>query len=1096
MTARTLTLKGSDAGRYYVERELGYYLDQSEPPGQWLGGGAARLGLRGAVDEDDFLALMGGLDPRSGQLLGTGHTETTTRGFDVTCSAPKSVSVLFAFGDEDARAQVLAAHDAAVSAVVGWIEDHAHCRYRVNGEVCVFDAEGIVVAAFRQHSSRALDPQLHTHVIIPNRVLSPDGRWLALDARTIKQDQQTLSRLYHAGLRSELTARLGVRWKTPKNGIAEIRDVPDTVLEEFSQRSEAIGDRIEAKVDRFIDQFDRLPTPRERWRLEREAVLDTRPPKQDADPRSLHDEWSNRLIDLGCSSKRLVHGALSRQQGVAHIDEPTRDEMAEDALAVLASKQSTWRLAEVVRELAAAVPTDLAVPASELGRFLDSLAEELTVSNMVDLSRPVPAGTTRRRDGRPVTEGAAERILTTPEILSQEERLLALAERRLAAGGDDHQVEAVELLAPAQRTLATAAAGDRPLVLAVGPAGTGKTTALRPAVDQLRSEGRAVFGVAPSAAAAEALRVDAGVDADTLDKLLIEHHLDRPPDHRYDLPAGSTVIVDEAAMVSTDRLAELFDLAERRTWRLVLVGDPLQFSAVGRAGMFGHLVETFEAIELGRVHRFNEAWEASASLRLRRGDVTVLDDYEHHGRLRGGTERRMRIAAVEAWWQARERGESAALTASTNASVVALNHEAQRRRLQAGQLDCAGPSVQVGPYELHPGDVVATRHNDRRLLTDRHQMVKNRDRWVITDVHPDRSLTVEGRTGRVHLPSDYVKDHVQLAYAETSHASQGRTVDRSFLFLDGPAGAAGVYVPMTRGRESNEAFIVVRGEESPTDVLTDALSRTWTDRPAVAVRADRPLPRSQQDSDGSSGRPLEAGELRSLMNRVAALDWEIGLARSGVPMARHQVDELARRRAHLERSVRDLEAGLRTAKATEERLDRPLSRRRYQDELRRCRAEVKWIPYALARDQDELATVAVREVVARKKLVRAEAAVTRVPQLEAEQTVVLYALAADAGARANLPTALLPTTVRAAVGERPAAGGPLGLWEDAAGRLAQHHAAFESPSTTVDRQQFRSFDDPYEVSNRAAVQALERLDRALGRQPEVEPPHRSLGLSL
>lgn len=469
MTARTLTLKGSDAGRYYVERELGYYLDQSEPPGQWLGGGAARLGLSGAVDEDDFLALMGGVDPRTGQLLGSAHTETTTRGFDVTCSAPKSVSVLFAFGDEDARSQVVGAHDAAVSAVVGWIEEHAHCRYRVNGEVCVFDAEGIVVAAFRQHSSRALDPQLHTHVVIPNRVLSPDGRWLALDARTIKQDQQTLSRLYHAGLRSELTARLGVRWKTPKNGIAEIRDVPDAVLDEFSQRSEAINDRIETKVDRFIDTFDRHPTPQERWRLQREAVLDTRPPKQDADPRSLHDEWDERLTDLGFASERLVLGALARQQGAAHIDEPTKEEMAEDALAALVSKQSTWRAAEVVRELAAAAPTDLAISASELSRYLDSLAEDLTVSNMVDLSRPVPAGATRRRDGRPITEGAAERILTTPEVLSQEERLLALAERRLAAGGDDHLVEAIDHLTPAQRTLATAAAGDRPLVLAVGP---------------------------------------------------------------------------------------------------------------------------------------------------------------------------------------------------------------------------------------------------------------------------------------------------------------------------------------------------------------------------------------------------------------------------------------------------------------------------------------------------------------------------------------------------------------------------------------------------------------------------------------------------
>src|SRR5690606_10187896 len=117
----------------------------------------------------------------------------------------------------------------------------------------------------------------------------------------------------------------------------------------------------------------------------------------------------------------------------------------------------------------------------------------------------------------------------------------------------------------------------------------------------------------------------------TIDKLLVEHSLDRPPDHRYDLPVGSTVVVDETAMVPTPRLAGLLELAERRQWRLAMIGDPLQFAAVGRSGMFGHLVDTFGAIELDRVHRFHHDWERQASLRLRRGDATVIDTYEQQG---------------------------------------------------------------------------------------------------------------------------------------------------------------------------------------------------------------------------------------------------------------------------------------------------------------------------------------------------------------------------------------------------------------------------------------------------------------------------------
>ena len=171
----------------------------------------------------------------------------------------------------------LAAHDIAVAAVAGWIEAHAHTRFRIAGEVAVVDAEGMVAAGFRQHTSRTADPQLHTHVVIANRVRSPDGRWLALDARTIKLDQRTLSALYHAGLRAELTARLGVGWDVPVHGIAELAAIPEVLRVEFSQRTGALQRRVDEKLDRFAESMGREPTVRERWRLEREAVLDSRP---------------------------------------------------------------------------------------------------------------------------------------------------------------------------------------------------------------------------------------------------------------------------------------------------------------------------------------------------------------------------------------------------------------------------------------------------------------------------------------------------------------------------------------------------------------------------------------------------------------------------------------------------------------------------------------------------------------------------------------------------------------------------------------------------------------------------------------------------
>lgn len=1093
MTARTTTLKGSDAGRYYVEDELGYYLDRGEPPGRWQGSAPARRGLSGDVDEDDFLALMAGLDPSSGQLLGSAHGEDTVRGYDVTCSAPKGVSVLLAVGDEDTRRAVLDAHDTAVGAVVDWIERHAHCRYRVDGKVRVVDAEGILAAVFRQHTSRALDPQLHSHIVIPNRVPSPDGRWLALDARTIKVDQQTLSRLYHAGLRSELTRRLGLRWHEPENGIAEVAGVPEDVLWEFSQRTVAIDQRIEDELDRFHETFDRAPTPRERWRLERDAVHDTRPQKEDTDPVSLEAEWRERLDGLGVDAHDLMTNVTGLAQGLDRIDALRRAGIAQAGLAALGEMQSTWRHAEVVRELAAAVPTRVAVPAEDLARWLDDLADQVIAARCVDLSRPAPPGTPVRRDGRPVTEAATDRLLTTPEILAQEERLQALAERRLAAGGNDHLVERTEDLTPAQQHLATAVAGERALVLAVGPAGTGKTSALRPAVEQLRREGRAVFGVAPSATAAEVLAVDTGVEADTIDKLLVEHRLDRPPDHRYDLPAGTTVVCDEAAMVSTQRLAELFELAEQRAWRLVLVGDPMQFSAVGRSGMFGHLVGSFDAIELGRVHRFEHRWEAEASLRLRRGDTTVVEEYEREGRLHGGTHRRMRAAAVDAWWDAIGRGESASLTATTNASVIDLNHEAQRRRLEAGQLDPQSRNLTVGPYRLHPGDWVTTRHNDRDLVTDRLLMVKNRDRWTVEAVHRDGSLTVEGRSGRVRLPAAYVAQHVELAYAQTSHASQGRTVDRSFLYLDGPTGAAGIYVPMTRGRQSNEAFVVLQGEETPADVVAEALTRIWIDRPAIAVRAEMQRGRHDDGDDKPVlSRPLPGREVRRLLERAADLDRAISGASVGLDIAERGRAQLADQRAATERSLAEGEARLAEARAVLERFDKPLVRRRHLVEVEGARRLVGWLPGSIERDRADLAELADRIAAAEERVRQESARCDEVPALEAERREVERRLDGDAVARAS---DLLTEATFDRVGPRPRDAAAAALWDEAAGRLAQHQAAWEV-SEGAGRRPQPFGDDAYALSHRAAVATAERLDRALGRQPEIEPPHRSLGLSL
>jgi hypothetical protein len=230
--------------------------------------------------------------------------------------------------------------------------------------------------------------------------------------------------------------------------------------------------------------------------------------------------------------------------------------------------------------------------------------------------------------------------------------------------------------------------------------------------------------------------------------------------------------------------------------------------------MFSHLTATYGAIELDQVHRFESRWERAASLRLRNADPTVLVEYDRRGRLHDGTPTDMQLQILEAWRQARARGEDVAVMANRTATVTHLNQLAQHTRIRDGELNPSGPTLTVGDQQLLVGDEVVTRHNQRRLRTDRGATVKNRDHFTITAIHNDRSVTVTGRSGTVRLPARYVAQHVELGYAQTSHATQGRTVDTALLYLDTPTDTRGVYTPMTRGR----------------------LARDWIDQPALARR--------------------------------------------------------------------------------------------------------------------------------------------------------------------------------------------------------------------------------------------------------------------
>jgi conjugative relaxase-like TrwC/TraI family protein len=249
-----LTLAALEPGKaqYYLDTVASgvedYYTGAGEAPGRWIGRSSERLGLTGEVDGDDLHTVLASLDPATGERLTRAQGAPKVPGFDATFSAPKTVSLLFALGSPEVADEVRAAHDLAVERTLRVLEDETARARRGKGGLTQVPGEGFVATAFRHRTSRAGDPQLHTHVLVANVVYSPeDGRWSALDARPLYGWAKTAGYLYEAQLRAELTRRLGVEWDRPINGISDVVGIDREVVWEFSQRRQQIEDHLDER---------------------------------------------------------------------------------------------------------------------------------------------------------------------------------------------------------------------------------------------------------------------------------------------------------------------------------------------------------------------------------------------------------------------------------------------------------------------------------------------------------------------------------------------------------------------------------------------------------------------------------------------------------------------------------------------------------------------------------------------------------------------------------------------------------------------------------------------------------------------------------
>jgi conjugative relaxase-like TrwC/TraI family protein len=858
-----------------------YYTGAGEAPGNWMGSGTTALGLRGEVAPDDLRAVLAGLSPKDGSPLSGRHAGASrVSGFDLTFSAPKSVSVLWGLSHSETSAAVRAAHDGAVAEGLEYLERHATVARRGVGGERRIETSGLVAAAFVHRTSRNGDPQLHTHVLAANVVLGSDGRWSSPDARLLYFHARTAGFVYQASLRAHLVEALGVRFGPVTRGAAELVGSDPTLLRRFSTRR--------AEIEAYLSSRDEST-----GRTAELAALATRSPKPSNDAigtsPDLRSLWRDQALAVGIDPHADV-ATLRRPRAVV-ISEDVASGMTERLVGPegLTEQESVFERRDLIRAIAESLPEGAHLEAVEA-----QADRVLAAPGVVDLDGLGRGG---------------EQLQTTRELLDVEAVLLEVAGARQQDGGGtvesglvtsimgDHPHLSVEQAAMVQR-LATSGAG---VEVVVGKAGAGKTTALAVTREVFESAGYVVSGTALSARAAEELELSAGISSVTLARLVGE--LD---DEIRVLGPRDLLVVDEAGMVGTRTIGRLVDETAASGAKLILVGDPRQLAEIDAGGTFRSLANRLGAIELNENRRQHEAWERLALDELRSGNVAKgLEAYDAHDRIRiSETMVATRTDMVERWLAARESG--ALMLAVNRRDVDALNAVARTRLTEAGVLGAELLCTEERSFAL--ADEVVCLRNARKLG------VLNGTRGTVIGFD-DEGLHLETTSGPRVLPTRYVgSGHLTHGYATTVHKAQGATYDRAFVLATDSLTREAGYVAMSRARAGTELFVISGSFEDgrqpdlgKDEPMARTAARLATSR-AKSMASEHLMGGLPADSHFPSDFPTESRDDPAIQLKTAVttprspIDWRVEFSEAETP--EHLVAALGTRPAFVDEQRR------------------------------------------------------------------------------------------------------------------------------------------------------------------------------------------------
>ncbi len=778
-----------------------------EGVGYWSGAAAEKFGVAGAVDPQNFYLLCNGFSADGDPLVQRAGDPDRRAGWDLTFSAPKSVSLAWANADPTLAQAIERAHAQAVEKALEFVQEKAAITRRGQDGLRL-ERGGLCIANFQHGTSRELDPQLHTHSFVINAASRQDGTTGTLDGKPMMEWKMATGALYRAELAAQMQ-RLGFAVEKDADSF-RLSAVGKDAEREFSKRS--------AQIREYMAEHG-MST----YKQAKSAALATRKAKDhSADPEALREQWREAGKEFGLDR-------IERLQEVQRLERPE----------VVAILDQAHQNKSVSRE------QDLYTSAFQAAQGVGDAAQARehaaeTLAAAVHLG----AG----KDGK-------DRY-STPEIVTAERRIIEVAQTfdKSAHGipPRTHQTEGPALSAE-QQAAREYMSQPGSLKVLVGDAGTGKSTLLRQVNSDHVVAGYQVVGCATAGKAAAGLQESAGIQSQTIASLLREIDHGNNPLH-----SKSLLVVDETGMVDSRNLVRLLDAAEQAGAKVALVGDHKQLQPVGSGATFAALAEAHgDPSRLQEIHRQREDWHKAAVVEMSKGEAgAALSTYVERGAVSVEKTHRSAVQAVaEKIIEARANvlkdsrhlhqdmahvraGAEVLGIASTNQAVDDINQAVRSALTKAGEI------ADIREVTTAAGSKLEIGSGDRLLVTrnDRETGLKNGDLATVVgwdQRHPGcvaLRLDRDPRHITIIRPDEL---HLRHGFAVTTHKAQGATVEKAVILGSEHTSREVAYVQASRARDSTEwvftkAKVEKLAEQAPPTAKMVSLAQSVEDKRLAA----------------------------------------------------------------------------------------------------------------------------------------------------------------------------------------------------------------------------------------------------------------------